>query len=140
MTVVEPPGRRHRRDPHDRHDRHDRGAVDASVELLIGSVLALAMLLLVVETAAHWHTRNVLADAAADGVRVAAAIDGSCAAGIAVARSAVARHGGTWAEGLRVDCRNGATVTLTVAGRGPGLVGSLLGHRAVVTSSTPKER
>lgn len=121
-------------------DRRDRGAVDVSVELLIGAVLTATLLLLVVETAAHWHTRNVLADAAADGARVAAAHDGSCTAGIDVARSAVARHGGTWAEGLRVDCRDGSVVTVTVAGRGPGLVGSLLGHRAVVTSSTPKER
>lgn len=120
--------------------RRDRGAIDVSVELLIGAVITASLLLLVVETAAHWHTRNVLADAAADGVRVAAAYDGSCAAGIAAASTAVARHGGSWAEGLRVDCRDGAVVTLTVAGRGPGLVGGLLGHRAVVTSSTPKER
>lgn len=137
MTTFDPPLHRRRRV---RPDQRDRGAVDASVELLIGSVLALSLLLFVVETAAHWHTRNVLADAAADGVRVAAAFGGSCDAGIAVARTAVARHGGTWAEGLRVDCRDGAVVTLTVAGRGPGMVGSLLGHRSVVTSSTPKER
>lgn len=122
------------------HERRDRGAVDVSVELLVGAVLTASLLLLVVETAAHWHTRNVLADAAADGVRVAAAHDGSCAAGVAVTTSAVARHGGNWAEGLLVDCRDGSTVTVTVTGRGPGLVGSLLGHRAVVTSSTPKER
>lgn len=128
------------RHPDRPHDLRDRGAVDASVELLIGAVLTASLLLLVVETAAHWHTRNVLADAASDGARVAAAYDGSCAAGVDVARSAVARHGGTWAEGLRVDCSDGSIVTVTVAGRGPGLVGSLLGHRAVVTSSTPKER
>lgn len=123
------------------HRRHrDLGAVDVSVELLIGAALALSMLLLVVETAAHWHTRNVLADAAADGVRVAAAFDGSCTAGIDAARSAVALHGRSWADEVRIDCHDGAVVTITVTGRGPGLVGTLLGHRAVVTSSTPKEQ
>ncbi len=134
---------RHPRGPHRDHDRdhtRDRGAVDASVELLIGAALTASLVLLVVEAAAHWHTRNVLADAAADGVRVAAAHDGSCAAGVDVAESAVARHGGSWAEHVRVGCTDGAVVTVTVTGRGPGLVASLLGHRAVVSSSTPKER
>lgn len=118
----------------------DRGAVDVSVELLVGTFVVAAVLLLVVETAAHWHTRNVLADAAADGARVAAAVDGTCAAGIATAQSAVARHSTTWADQVRVACRDGSVVTLTVAGRTPGLVGTLLGHRAVVSSSTPKEQ
>lgn len=118
----------------------DRGAVDTSVELLIGSVAVAAVLLLVVETAAHWHTRNVLADAAADGVRVAAGSDGSCAAGIATAHASVTRHGSTWADDVRIACRDGSRVTLTLTGRTPGLVGTLLGHRASVTSSTPKEQ
>lgn len=120
--------------------RRDRGAVDVSVELLVGTFAVAAVLLLVVETAAHWHTRNVLADAAADGARVAAAIDGTCAAGVATAQAAVARHGSTWAEQVRVACRDGSQVIVTITGRTPGLVGTLLGHRASVSSSTPKEQ
>ena len=81
----------------------DRGAVDVSIEMLFGTVAVLMALLLVFETAAYWHARNVFDDAASDGARIAAAFDGSCADGVEVARAAIARHAGSWASEVEVS-------------------------------------
>ncbi|MDO8362845.1 MAG: hypothetical protein Q7V88_08105 [Actinomycetota bacterium] len=117
----------------------DHGAVDVSVQMLFGFIAVLFALLLLFEVVAYWHARNVFDEAAAEGVRVAAAYDGDCADGIAAAEAMVRRHGGTWGSGTRVTCTDGAIVTVTVAGRTPGVLGNGLGLRTSVSESAPKE-
>ena len=118
----------------------DRGAVDVSIEMLFGTVAVLMALLLVFETAAYWHARNVFDDAASDGARIAAAFDGSCADGVEVARDAIARHAGSWASEVEVSCVDAPLVVVTVTGRTPGVVGDAIGMRATVAESAPRER
>lgn len=118
----------------------DRGAVDVSLEMLFGAMALLFTLLLLFEATTYWHARNVFDDAAAEGARVAAAYDGTCRDGVAAARAMVERHAGAWSHGVRVTCTTGAVVTVTVDGRTPGVVGSVLGMRARVSESAPKER
>ena len=118
----------------------DRGAVDLSVEMLFGAVVVLMAVMLVFETAAYWHARNVFDDAASDAVRVAAAYDGTCSAGIEVARAAIERQAGSWASGVQISCSDDAMVTVSIVGRTPGVVGDAVGMRASVAASTPRER
>ena len=117
----------------------DRGAVDVSLEMLFGFVFVLFAMLLVFETVAYWHARNVFDDAAAEGARVAAAFDGGCTDGVAAAQSAVLRSAGSWAGAISVSCTDGALVTVTVSGRTPGVLGDSLGFRAQASESAPKE-
>lgn len=118
----------------------DRGAVDVSIEMLFGMVAVLMALVLIFETTAYWHARNVYDEAAAEGVRIAAAFDGSCDAGIAATRAAIARQAGGWASELAITCTDGPTVTMTVQGRTPGISANVLGARASVVESAPRER
>jgi hypothetical protein len=111
-----------------------------SIQMLAGSIAVLFVMLLVFEVVAYWHARNVFDDAAAEGARVAAAYDGSCTAGIAAARATVAHSAGSWAEGVEITCTGGPLVSVTVAGRTPGVLAGGLGMRARVTESAPKER
>jgi Flp pilus assembly protein TadG len=117
----------------------DRGAVDVSLQMLFGCMVLLMTLLLVFDSTAYWHARNVFDDAAAEGARVAAAYDGSCPAGVRAARSMIATHAGRWGAGATVTCTEGAVVTVVVSGRTPGVLGSTLGFRARVAESAPKE-
>jgi hypothetical protein len=118
----------------------DRGAVDVSIEMLVGMLAVIASLLLVIEAVAYWHARNVFDDAAADGARIAAAYDGSCAAGIEAARSSVERQAGSWADGVSIECTDGPLVVVTITGTTPGVVGGSLGVRARASQSAPSER
>lgn len=103
-------------------------------------MLLLLVVLALFEATAYWHARNVLGDAAADGVRSAAAFDGSCASGIDVARRAVSAHAGSWADGVAVTCADsGASVTITVAATTPGVLGGAAGFTATASASAPKE-
>ncbi len=121
-------------------DTRDRGAVDVSIEMLFGTVAVLMALLLVFETVAYWHARNVFDDAASDAARVAAAYDGDCAAGVEVARAAIAAHAGGWADDVQIACTDAPMVTITITGHTPGVVGDALGMRASVTETAPKEQ
>ena len=124
-----------------RHRRcRDRGAVDVSIQMLFGSMALLMVMLLVFESAAYWHARNVYDEAAIEGARVAAAYDGDCAQGIAAAREMVQQHAGGWSNRLRVTCTSGATVSVTVIGFTPGVLGETFGVRVRVTESAPKEQ
>jgi len=107
--------------------------------MLFGLVAVLFVLLLVFETTAYWHARNVFDDAAAEGSRVAAAFDGSCTDGREAAREMVARTG-SWARDLRITCTDGLVIAVTVSGRTPGVIGASAGFRATVTETAPKER
>ena len=117
----------------------DRGSVDSSIPMLFGSIAVLFVLLLVFEVVAYWHARNVYGDAAAEGARVAAAWDGSCAAGVVAARAVVDGSAGSWAGDVEVTCTDGPTVAVTVAGRTPGVLGGA-GMQARITETAPKER
>lgn len=117
----------------------DQGSVDASIPMLLGSIAVLFVLLLVFEVVAYWHARNVYGDAAAEGARVAAAWDGSCAAGVVAARAVVEGSAGSWAGEVEVTCTDGPTVAVTVAGRTAGVLGGA-GMHARVTETAPKEQ
>jgi hypothetical protein len=118
----------------------DRGVVDVSIEMLMAAACFLLVLLSVFEAAAYWHAHQIFDDAAAEGARVAAAFDGSCAAGVAAARAEVARRAGGWAGAPEVSCADGPVVAVTVTGTTPGVLGRAAGMRATVRVSVPKER
>lgn len=118
----------------------DRGAIDVSVQLLFGVMCVLLVMGLLFETTAYWHARNVFAEAAAEGARVAAAVDGSCDRAEATARLWVQQRAGSWGRDATVTCTSGDTVQVTVSGGTPGLLGPSLGFRAEVRDSAPKER
>jgi hypothetical protein len=117
----------------------DRGAVDLSIEMLFGFVSVLFAVVLIVETVAYWHTRNVFDEAAAEGARVAAAFDGSCADGVAAATALVARHAPGWGSRVTVSCTDGPTVVVTVSGPTMGVAGASLGLTARTVEAAPKE-
>jgi hypothetical protein len=94
---------------------------------------------LIFDTTAYWHARNVFDDAAAEGARVAAAQDGTCAAGVVAARRMITNHAGRWGRGAVVRCTQGDVVTVSISGRTPGVVSSGVGLRASVVESAPKE-
>lgn len=119
--------------------QRDRGAVDVSIQMLFGMMAVILSMLLIFEVTAYWHARNVFDEAAAEGARVAAAYDGTCAEGVAAARSLVRASGGSWSKGLRVTCVDGPMVTVTVTGITPGALGKA-GFKARVSESAPKER
>jgi hypothetical protein len=118
----------------------DRGVVDVSIEMLFGMVAVIAVLLLLFEAVAYWHAHNVFEDAASEGVRIAAAYDGSCAEGIDATRLAIEQHAGSWASGVDIKCVDGATVTIAVSGQTPGVLSGSVGFAARVSESTPNER
>jgi hypothetical protein len=110
-----------------------------SIEMLFGMVGVLFALLALFEAGAYWHTRTILDDAASDGARVAAAYDGTCSGGVEVARAAVARQAGSWADAVDITCVDGANVTVVVTARTPGVLGASIGLRATAMVSAPKE-
>jgi hypothetical protein len=95
---------------------------------------------LLFETTAYWHARNVFAEAAAEGARVAAAFDGSCPQGVAAAQQWVQQRAGSWGRGATVVCTLGDAAVVTISGGTPGLLGLALGFRASVRDSAPRER
>jgi hypothetical protein len=118
----------------------DRGAVDISIEMLFGMVGVMMALLMLFEAVSYWHARNVFDEAAAEGVRVAAAYDGSCADGVDATRVSIARQAGSWASDVTISCIDGPMVTIEVSGSTPGVLGGSFGFAAVVAESTPSER
>ncbi len=123
-----------------KHTCRDRGAVDVSVQMLFGAMAVLLSMLLVFESVAFWHARNVFDEAASEGARVAAGYDRACPDGVAAARQFVVAHGSKWASNLNVTCRvEGSEVVVTVAGRTPGVLGAAVGLDTSVSARTPKE-
>lgn len=108
--------------------------------MMFASVTTIVGLLVVTEAAAYWHTRNVYDEAASEGVRIAAAYGGDCDLGADAATSMVQRHGGSWADGVEVECTAGDVVTLTVRGRSAGFLAGSGGYEVAVSASAPKER
>ena len=121
--------------------RGDRGAADIGIEMMFGAVVMIALFLFLIEVGAYWHARNVLDEAAAEGARVAAAFDGTCAEGEAVAEARVAARGGGWAAGVAATCTETADiVTVVITSSTPGFLSSTTGYEARVTESAPRER
>jgi Flp pilus assembly protein TadG len=121
--------------------RGDRGAADIGIEMLFGAVMMITLFLLLIEATSFWHARNVLDDAAAEGARVAAAFDGSCDGGVAVARARLSARAGSWATDVSVSCsETDGIVTVVIASTTPGLLSSSTGYQASVTESAPKEQ
>ena len=109
--------------------------------MLYGGVGMILFVLVVVEAVSYWHTHNVLEAAAAEGVRVAAAFDGTCAQGTTVARDSITRRAGSWADKVTITCTvTAGEVTMTIAGESPGVVLSRAGVLSRVAESAPKER
>ncbi len=108
--------------------------------MLFGMIAVLLAMLLIFDTSTYWHGRNVYNEAAAEGARVAAAFDGTCADGIAAAHESVRESGGAWARDVRVTCTEGMVVTVTVAGSTPGVLAGALGFSVRVSESVPKEQ
>ena len=123
-----------------KHRCRDRGAVDVSVQMLFGAMAVLLSMLLVFESVAFWHARNVFDEAASEGARVAAGFDRTCPDGVAAARQFVVAHGSRWAFDLTVTCRaDGSEMVVTVAGRTPGVLGASVGLDTSVSARAPKE-
>ena len=118
-----------------RPDGVDRGAVDVSLHMLFALATLLGAVFGVVAAVSYWHTRNVLEEAASEGVRVAAAYDGTCEKGVLAASAMVTRIAASWAKGVRVTCTDGDTVTVAVSGSPPGA----FGWQISVRESAPKE-
>jgi hypothetical protein len=109
--------------------------------MMFGGVAIIFFILLIVEVTAYWHARNIFEEAAAEGVRIAAAYDGDCPQAVAAAEAIVVRRAGNWADGVDVDCSTvGGTVTVVVFGATPGVLSGAVGYTARVSESTPKER
>lgn len=108
--------------------------------MLFGMIAVLFALLLVFDTATYWHGRNVYNEAAAEGARVAAAFDGTCADGIEAAQMSVRESAGSWARDVNVSCTDGLIVTVTVSGSTPGVLAGALGFTVRVSESAPKEQ
>lgn len=119
----------------------DRGAIDGGFEIMFGSVAMICFVLLIVESVSFWHARNVFDEAAAEGVRVAAAFDGTCTAGTSTAQSLLDRRAGGWSSGVQVLCSEAdGIVTVTITGTTPGVLFDSAGFRASVTESAPREQ
>lgn len=121
-------------------DDVDGGAVDGSVQLLFGMVVLLLVFLVVLDITAYWHTRNVFDDAAADGARVAAAYDGSCATGVEATRAAIARQVEGWADDVDISCTDGPEVSVAVRGASRGVLFAAFGVEIDVVQTQPSER
>jgi hypothetical protein len=102
--------------------RDDRGMTDG-IEILFGALFIMVMFLFLCQVVVWWHARNILEQSAAEGARIAAAANASCADADGAAKAITARLGGTWTKGVTVTCTGGATEGEIV--------------RVVVTANTP---
>ena len=109
---------------------------------MFGGVAMIAFVLLLVETVSFWHARNVFDEAAAEGARVAAAFDGTCAAGTSTGRGAASHDAPV--VGRRASRCRAARPTESSPSRSPATTPGVLfdagGFTASVTQSAPKER
>lgn len=120
--------------------RRDRGAIDVSIEMLAGMVTFLIACVVLFEATAYWHVHNVFEEAASEGLRHAAAYDGSCRDGVAATQRYVSAHAGGWSQGVQVSCVDaapGGLVTVEVTAHSVGVGGAGFGLR--VAQSLVKE-
>ena len=143
MTILRPsrsPTPRLRTGRRRRRRGEDRGTAE-TLEILFGGIAIIFFVLLIVEVAGYWHARNIFDEAAAEGARVAAAFDGTCAEGTAEAEALIQQRASSWASGVHVECAEAAgIVTVTVTGATAGVLGGSVGFTAHVSESAPKEQ
>ncbi len=121
----------------------DRGAVDGGLEIMFGGIMVICFVLVIVEASAFWHSRNIFDEAAAEGVRVAAAFDGTCAQGRAAAADLIARRAQNWADGIDVQCQRDAIsggAEIEITGHSPGILFGNAGIDIHVRESAPIEQ
>ncbi len=121
----------------------DRGAIDGGLEIMFGGIMIICFVLVVVEASAFWHSRNIFDEAAAEGVRVAAAFDGTCAQGRAAAADLISRRAENWADGVDVRCQRDAAsgvAEIEITGHSPGILFGNAGIDIHVRESAPIER
>jgi hypothetical protein len=105
-----------------------------SIEMLVGMVTFLIACVVLFEATAYWHVHNVFEEAASEGLRRAAAFDGSCRDGVSATQRYVAAHAGGWSSGVQVRCvdaASGGLVTVEVTARSVGVGGTGFGVRVV---------
>jgi hypothetical protein len=76
---------------------------------LFAAMFLMLLFLFFCQVIVWWHARNILEQSAAEGARVAAAADGSCADATNAAASIATRIGGGWVESLEVSCIGGTS-------------------------------
>ena len=109
--------------------RDDRGLVEG-IESLFAALFLILLFLFFAQVVVWWHARNVLEQAAAEGARIAASMDGSCDDAPDASRQLARRIGGGWVETLEVTCAGdtpGELVTVRLTANTPAffLPGSL---------------
>jgi Flp pilus assembly protein TadG len=118
--------------------RDDTGS--ATIELAVLMPVVLALIFLIVQGGVLFHTRNVAALAARDGLRAATTWGGTPAAGETRARSALAATAGDWLTVTTVTAtRTDTTATVTVTGRALSLLPGIPGPTIGTTATGPVE-
>lgn len=109
--------------------RDDRGLVEG-IESLFAALFLILLFLFFAQVVVWWHARNILEQAAAEGARIAASMDGSCDDAPGASRELARRIGGGWVESLEISCAGdtpGELVTVRLTANTPAffLPGSL---------------
>ena len=109
--------------------RDDRGLVEG-IESLFAALFLILLFLFFAQVVVWWHARNILEQAAAEGARIAASMDGSCDDAPDASGELARRIGGGWVESLEVTCAGdtpGELVTVRLTANTPAffLPGSL---------------
>lgn len=107
----------------------DRGLVEG-IESLFAAMFLILLFLFFSQVVVWWHARNILEQAAAEGARVAASMDGSCDDAPDASRTIARRIGGGWVDSMTINCTGdtpGELVTVRVSASTPAffLPGSL---------------
>lgn len=111
------------------HGRSQAG----QVELVIVFPVVMLVILVLLQAVFWFLGRSVAFDAAQDGVRAAAVVDGSSSAGVAAAKSDLAQLAGPMLSNTTVGAiRNGNRAQVTVTGRAESIVP---GWSLIVTAS-----
>ena len=109
--------------------------------MMFGTVFVIALVLIVIEAVGYWHARNILDEAAAEGARIAAAFDGTCAAGTAETNRLITARAEGWAQGATPQCGEAdGIVTVSVSAGTPGFIFGAAGFSVSVTQSAPREQ
>lgn len=123
-----------------RRRRDERGS--ASLELVILFPAVLLLIFGVVQGGLYFHARSVAMAAAQQGVRAAAAEDGSAEAGGSEASAFVAQAGGSDVmTGVRVSPQRTPTAAkVTVTGRPLSVIPGVMNFQVSQTAELPVER
>lgn len=123
-----------------RRRRDERGSSTLELAILFPAVLL--VIFMVVQGALYFHARSVALAAAQQGVRAAAAEDGSAEAGSSEAAAFVAQAGGSDVlTGVQVSPqRTPTTAKVTVTGRPLSVIPGVMNFEVSQTAELPVER